>query len=57
MNKNNATKLNAGDNKSGKYELKAIWGSAVYVKESKLGHLSRLYYLITWKSYQKEENT
>ena len=51
------TKLDAGDNKSGEYEVEAIWGSAVYANESKSSHLPGLYYLVFWKSYLKEENT
>ena len=42
----NATKLDAGDNNSGKYKMKSICNSAVYAKVSKLGHLSGLYYLV-----------
>ena len=45
----------AGNNK--KYEVNGIWDSAVYAKESTTGQLPRLYYLISWKSYPKEENT
>ena len=41
----------------GKYEVKAIWDSAVYAKESELGHLQGLYYLVSWKRYLEEENT
>ena len=44
-----------GNNK--KYEVKAIWDSAVYARESKSGHLLSLYYLMSWKGYPKEENT
>ena len=33
-------------NNSGEYKAKAIWDSAVYVRESKSGHLSGLYYLV-----------
>lgn len=28
----------------------------VYVKKSKSSHLSGLYYLVSWKNYQEEEN-
>ena len=38
------------------YEVKAIRDSAVYAKEAN-GHLLRLYYLVAWKDYLKEENT
>ena len=50
-------KLNAGNNKSGKYKVKAIYNSANYEKESKLGHLLKIYYLVFWKSYPAEKNT
>ena len=40
----NVTKLDA--NNSNKYEMKAIHNSAIYRKESKSGHLPRLYYLV-----------
>ena len=53
----NTTKLDTGDNNSGEYELKAIWDSAVYTRESESGHLSSLYYLVSWKRYLEEENT
>ena len=39
------------------YEVEAIWDSAVYTRESKSGHPSGLYYLVSWKGYLKEENT
>ena len=43
-----------GNNKE--YEVEGIQGNAVYTKEGD-GHLPRLYYLVAWKSYPKEENT
>ena len=49
--------FNAGDNNNGKYEVEAIWDSAVYARESKSGHLPDLYYLVSWKRYLEEENT
>ena len=52
----NETKLDVG-NDSGKYEVEAIWDSAVYARESESGHLPGLYYLISWKGYLEEENT
>ena len=52
----NETKLNAG-NDSGKYEVKAIWNSAVYARESELGHLPGLYYLVSWNGYPEEKST
>ena len=48
--------LDAGDD-SGKYEVEAIWDSAVYARESESGHLPGLYYLVSWKGYPEEENT
>ena len=39
----------AVDDKSGKYEVEAIWDSAVHAKESESGHLPGLYYLVSWK--------
>ena len=44
------------DVKSKKYEVEVIWDSMIYAKESE-GYLQGLYYLVTWKSYPKEENT
>ena len=44
-----------GDDKE--YEVEAIWDSAVYARESELGHLRGLYYLESWKRYPEEENT
>ena len=55
----NATKLaklDVSNNEGGKYKVKAICNNAVYKKKS-AGHLSRLHYLVSWKSYLKEENT
>ena len=54
------TKLEAGD--SEEYKVEAIWNSAVYARESELGQLPDLYYLVAWylvawKGYLKEENT
>ena len=37
-------------------EVKAICDSAVYARESE-GHLSGLYYVVSWKGYPEEENT
>ena len=39
--------FDAGDDESGEYEVEAIWDSAVYVRESKSGHLPGLYYLVS----------
>ena len=43
-----------GDDK--KYKMEAIQDSAVYVKEVDK-HPPRLYYLVVWKGYSKEQNT
>ena len=53
----NTTELDAGDDDSGKYKVKAIRDSAVYARESESGHLPGLYYLVSWKGYPEEENT
>lgn len=45
VDKNDMIKLNAGNNKSEKYKIEAIWDRMVYTRES-VGHLSGLYYLI-----------
>ena len=50
------TKLDAGGDDSGEYEVEAIRDSAVYARES-AGHLPGLYYLVSWKGYPEEENT
>ena len=49
--------FDAGNNNSGEYKVKAIWDSAVYSRESKSGHLSGFYYLVSWKRYPEEKNT
>ena len=45
----------AGDNKE--YKVDGIWDSAVYAKESTIGQLPGLYYLVLYKDYSEEENT
>ena len=45
----------AGNNKE--YEVDGIRDSAVYTKKSITGQLAKLYYLVSWKGYPKEENT
>ena len=52
----NVTEFEAGSNEE-EYKVERIWDSAVYAKESAMGHLPGLYYLVSWKSYPKEENT
>ena len=44
----------ASNNK--KYEVDSIWDSAVYARQL-AEQLPGLYYLVSWKSYLKEENT
>ena len=44
-----------GDDKE--YEVDNIRDSAVYAKESAIGKLPGLYYLISWKDYPEEKNT
>ena len=46
-------KFDASNNKE--YKIKAIKDSAIYAKEAE-GHLSSLDYLVSWKSYPKEES-
>ena len=53
----NAEKLDAGDKRTGEYEVEAIWNSAVYARELESSHLPGLYYLVSWKGYLEEENT
>lgn len=38
-----------------KYEVELIWDSIVYIKKADK-HLQKLYYLIVWKVYPKENN-
>ena len=57
VHEDNLEELDAGDNDSGEYEVEAIRDSAVYARESELGHLPGLYYLVSWKRYPEEENT
>ena len=52
----NATGLDVG-NDSEEYKVEAIQDSAVYTRKSESGHLSGLYYLVSWKSYLEEKNT
>ena len=47
--------LNTGNNEE--YKVEAIRDIAVYIRESKSGHLPGLYYLVFWKGYLKKENT
>ena len=43
---NNIAELDANNNKDDKYEIETIWDSAVFMKESKLVCLLKLYYLV-----------
>ena len=49
------TELQVGNKE--KYEIEAIWDSAVYASKSESGLLPGLYYLVAWKGYLKEKNT
>ena len=49
------TELDFEAGNSEEYKVEAIWDSTVYAKESK-DHLPKLYYLVVWKGYPKEEN-
>lgn len=46
----------ANDNRE-KYKMEGIQDSTVYIKNSESDYLPRLYYLVSWKSYPKEENS
>ena len=46
--------LDKGNSKD--YKVEVICNSVVYVRELE-GHLSSLYYLVSWKDYPEEENT
>ena len=47
MDKNDAAELDIGDDEGGKYKMKAIHNSAIYARESELGHLPEFYYLVS----------
>lgn len=51
---NNVAKLDA-DN-SNKYEIKAIWDSNVYYRESKSYFSLSFYFLVLWKCFPREED-
>ena len=44
----------AGDDKE--YKINGIRDNAVYIKESTIGQLPGLYYLVLWKGYLEEKN-
>ena len=48
--------FDTGDNESGEYKVEAIWNSTIYARESELGYLLGLSYLVLWKRYLEEEN-
>ena len=52
----NVIKLDANNN-NGKYKMKGIWDSTIYMRELESGHPPGLYYLVSWKGYLKKENT
>lgn len=45
------------ENENEKYKIKVICDNVVYARESKSGHLPKLYYLVSYKKYLEEENT
>ena len=49
----NVTELEFDTSNSEEYKVKAIWDSVVYANKLEKSYLSGLYYLVTWKSYQK----
>ena len=49
--------FNTGTNDTGEYKLEPIQDSMIYIRESKVDYLLRLYYLVSWKDYQKKKNT
>ena len=53
MDENDVIKLNVSDNSSRKYNINAIYNSAINAKES-ADHLLGLYYLVFRKFYLKK---
>ena len=49
--------FDAGNDDSREYKVEIIQNSAIYARESELGHLLGLYYLVSWKRYLEEKNT
>lgn len=47
--------FNKGNSKS--YNIKTVYDSKIYNKESYSGYLLCLYYLVSWNSYIEEKNT
>lgn len=47
IDQNNATKLDAGEDKDRKYKLEVILNSAVYIRKSKSGYLLGIYHLVS----------
>lgn len=54
MDENNATKLDASNNKDGKYKTESIQNSVVYARKSS-NQLLEFYYLDFWKGYQEKK--
>lgn len=52
----NIIKLDASNDKSGKYEVETIWDNAVYARELKLSYLPEFYYLLSFKGYSDKKN-
>lgn len=49
----NITEFNFNGGK--KYKVRKIWNNIIYFKKLKAKYLSKLDYLISWKSYPKKE--
>lgn len=52
----NTTRLEFDQGNKKKYNIEEIHDSVIYVKELE-DHLPKLYYLILWKKFYKEQNT
>ena len=39
------------------YKVESICDSAVYARESEVGNLPGLYYLVSWKGYSEDKST
>ena len=49
--------FDTGNNEGGEYKMKAIRDSVIYARQSEVGHLPGLYYLVSQKGYLEDENT
>ena len=56
VGKKTAKHLKFGNNNK-EYKVESICKSAVYTIRLETGHLSVLYYLVSWKDYSKDKNT